>query len=98
MAVSVTAVGGAAESNQAFCVRSVSETPYCVIVLYSGVLPNCAKNPSIAFASALGLPCEPHSEPQKIETTLADVRTGPPWLMRGWPPPPCAAGACALPS
>ena len=90
MAESETLVGGVDESHQNVFVRLVAWMPeYCLITLYSPLVPNCAKNVSISEAT--GFRCPPASAqdgPQKIATCSAFTITGPPWLIRFWPPPP----------
>src|SRR3954471_23641349 len=80
-AESVTLVGGVELSNQSGVPepRLVSWMPeYCVMVLYSPVVPNWLRNACRVVAYVWSAPPDPNDGPQKIKTTLGEMITQPP--------------------
>src|SRR3954454_577587 len=85
---SVTLVGGAVVSNMSavpparFVSAMVPLMPlYCVMVLYSPVVPNWLRNACSVVAYVWSAEAAlAKFGPQKTKTTLAEVITPPPWL------------------
>src|SRR4030095_3202147 len=87
---SVTLVGGVEVSNQSAWLPTRFDNwipEYCVMVLYSGVVPNWLRKAWIAWAyTKSGEAALLKLGPQKIKTTLAEVIVGPPWYVMFGPP------------